>query len=237
MTRIKRFYRNASAALAEEGYTVVLDGRPVRTPARAPLVVPARVLAEAIATEWAGQDEYIRPHRMPLTQIASTAIDRVRPQRDAVVEALVAYARTDLLCYRATAPAELIERQARVWQPLLDWAALRFDGALVVTSGVVPVEQPAGAINGLRGAAADGDDFVLAALHGVTVACGSLVLALAVREGRLDAAGACAASELDEDWQAEQWGRDPEAEARRRGIRDEIHAAARFLALLKDGWA
>ena len=230
---LKRFYREASAESEAAQHRVALDGRPVRTPEKAMLIVPTLRLATAIAEEWDAQVEEIKPDSMPMTQLASTAIDRVRPRREEVIDSIAAYAGTDLLCYRADGPAALVERQATHWQPLLDWAALHFDAPLSVTDGIVPVEQPDDAVASIRRAVADGDEFTHAGLYSLTVACGSVVMALAVREGEIDAAQACAASQLDESWQAEQWGEDPEAASRQERIRNDIHAAARFLDLLK----
>ncbi|MCG8544705.1 MAG: ATPase [Alphaproteobacteria bacterium] len=230
---LKRFYREASAESEAAQHHVALDGRPVRTPEKALLILPTRRLAAAIAEEWDAQTDEIRPDSMPMTQLASTAIDRVRPRREEIVDSIAAYAGTDLLCYRADGPSALVERQAAHWQPLLDWAALQFDAPLSVTDGIVPVEQPADAVASIRRAVADGDEFTYAGLYNLTVACGSVVMALAVREGEIDAAQACHASQLDESWQAEQWGEDPEAAARQERIRGDIHAATRFLDLLK----
>lgn len=230
---LKRFYRQASAESGEDEHRVVLDGRAVRTPMKAPLVLPTRSLAAAIADEWAAQVDEIHPHTMPMTQLASTAIDRIRPRRDEIVDNVAAYAGTDLLCYRAGGPSTLVERQVAHWQPLLDWAALQFDAPLSVTSGVIPVEQPADALAAVRRAVAQGDEFTYAGLYSLTAACGSVVMALAVRDGRIDAAAAYQASLLDEAWQAEHWGEDPEAAERRDRIRGDIQAAARFLDLLK----
>lgn len=229
---IKRFYTEATVAAGDDGFRISLDGRPLRTPAKSLLTLPARPLAEAIASEWRAQQDEIDATTMPMMQLASTAIDRIAPRRDTVVDEIAGYAGTDLLCYRAEAPAKLVERQAATWQPVLDWAALELDAALTVTAGVIPVCQPETAVAAVRRAVSASDDFVLAGLHGLTMALGSVVLALALRDGRIDAEAACAASFLDEDWQAELWGRDADAEARRARISGEIHATARFFVLL-----
>lgn len=230
---MKRFYRETGVADAEGGYAVTLDGRTVRTPAKAALVLPTRALAEAIAAEWDEQETEIRPHLMPMTQLASTAIDRVRPRRDSVINEIAAYAETDMLCYRADSPVELAARQAKEWQPMLDWAANEFDASLSVTEGVIPVNQPPGAVRALRAAVAGCDEFALSALYTLTTVSGSLVLALAVRDSAMDPESACDASHLDEEWQAAVWGSDPNAEKRREQSRGEIIAAARFLAHLR----
>lgn len=230
---MKRFYRETGVADGEGGYKVTLDGRPVRTPAKAELVLPTRPLAQAIAAEWDEQVTEIRPHRMPMMQLASTAIDRVRPRREAVIDEIAAYAETDMLCYRADSPVELAARQAKEWQPMLDWAANQYDASLSVTEGVMPLAQPPGAVRALRAAVAGCDEFALSALYTLTTVSGSLVLALAVRDSAMDPEAASEASHLDEEWQAALWGSDPNAEKRREQARGEILAAARFLAHLR----
>ena len=229
----KRFYKDAGVTAAGGGYGVTLDGRAIRTPARLNLTLPTRPLADAVAGEWIAQGDEVEPETMPMMRLASTAIDRVAPQRNGVIDEIAGYARTDLLCYRADTPESLVARQAAIWQPLLDWAALELDAALAVTSGVIPIDQPEDAVAALRSAVAENDEFALAGLHGLTTVTGSLVVALAVRDGRVTVEDACAASFLDEEWQAEVWGRDLEAEARRARLREDIGAVGRFLALLK----
>jgi chaperone required for assembly of F1-ATPase len=169
---------------------------------------------------------------MPLTRLAATAIDRTRTQRDLVVADTAKYAGTDLVCYRAEHPPALIARQEAEWQPLIDWAMRRYDAALAVTSGIVPRPQSPAALKAFAAAVEALDDFRLTALHTMTTACGSLVIALALMEGRLDAAAAFAASQLDETFQIEAWGEDAEAAARRRGLAEDIAAAERFVHLL-----
>ena len=231
MTR--RFYKQAAAIETDDGaHGVALDGRPVRTPGGAQLAVPAPRLAHAIAGEWQAQGETIDPPSMPIMRLAATAIDRIGHQRDAVVTQTAAYGGTDLLCYRAAEPPALVARQAEIWQPLLDWAAEEYGARLAVVNGVTPVAQDADALAAFARAVESHDDFRLAALSRITASCGSLVVALAVTARRLNADEAVAASQLDEDWQAEKWGRDAEAEARRETLAAEIAAAALFLDLL-----
>lgn len=231
--RVRRFYREALAVEAEFGFGVSLDGRLVRTPIKALLVVPARALAEAIAAEWAAQGEEVDPHAMPLSRLANTAIDLIGPGRDKLVAELGDYARTDLLCYRAGHPPDLAARQQAAWQPLLDWAAERFGGRLEVTSGVVYVEQPAASVEAHRAAVAALDDFAMTALKSAVELSGSLVLGLAMVHRRLDAAAVFAASALDEAYQVERWGEDLEADSRARALAADIDEAGRFLALLR----
>jgi chaperone required for assembly of F1-ATPase len=230
---MKRLYRHAELVLAGHGFGVALDGKPIKTPAKRDLVVPSAALASAVATEWNIQDGDIRPAEMPLTQLVNTAIDRVGPQRELVVEQVAAYAGTDLVCYRATRPPELAGRQQAVWQPLVDWAVLRYDAPLDVTAGVVPIDQSPASLRAFAAAVAEQDDFALAALQDATAACGSLVIALALIESRLDAEAAFAASQLDESFQIEAWGEDFEQAERRRALACDIAAAAQFLSLLR----
>jgi chaperone required for assembly of F1-ATPase len=232
---MKRVYKQATARAAEGGWGVALDGRPMRTPAKHELIVPSAALAEAIAAEWDAQQDEIRPATMPLTRLAATAIDRTRTQRELVVAEAANYAGTDLVCYRAEHPPALIARQHAEWQPLIDWAMQRYDAALAVTSGVVPQPQSPAALKAFAAAVAAQDDFRLTALHTMTTACGSLVIALALMERRLDAASAFAVSQLDETFQIEAWGEDAEAAARRQSLAEDIEAAARFVRLLDAG--
>jgi len=228
-----RFYTESTiVTLQNGGFGIALDGRPVRTPGGAHIVLPASALAEAVAAEWAAQEGTVRPSTMPMTRLATTAIDRIASERDAMVAQIAAYGGSDLLCYRADAPEALVRRQADAWQPLLDWCAQTYGAELAVTEGVNHVDQPPESLAALRAAVAEMDDYRLAALSQLTAACGSLVLALAVCAGRLDAAEATAASQLEERWQAETWGSDTEAEARRDALAREIADAERFLQLL-----
>jgi chaperone required for assembly of F1-ATPase len=230
---MKRVYAKATIRSAAGGWGVALDGRPMRTPGRNELILPNQALAGAIAEEWEAQRDDIRPATMPLTRLAATAIDRTAPQRDRVVADIANYAGTDLVCYRADHPPALAARQQSVWQPLIDWATLRYDAALAVTSGVIPAQQSAAALKAFAAAVAAQDNFRLTALHALTVACGSLVIALALLEGRLDAEAAFAASQLDETFQIEAWGEDAEAAERRQALAADIQSAARFIALLR----
>jgi len=230
---MKRFHKKAEAVPAAGGHGVALDGRLVKTPGKRDLVVPTAALAAAVAEEWDAQQGEIRRETMPLTRLASTAIDRIATQRDAIVRQVAHYAGTDLVCYHASHPPALVARQQAVWQPLIDWAAERYGAPLMVTSGVIPAIQPAESLAALAAAIAAQDDFTLTALHAATVACGSLVIALALVEGHLDAAAAFAASQLDESFQIEAWGEDSEQTERRAALAADIAAASRFMALLR----
>ncbi|EYD73445.1 ATP12 family chaperone protein [Limimaricola hongkongensis] len=230
--KAKRFWKAASAAPAEGGWQVLLDGRPVRTPAKAALVLPTRALAEAVAAEWQAQEERIDPGAMPATRTANSAIDKVTATRAEVAGMLAAYGGSDMLCYRAEGPAELVARQAAEWDPLLDWAATRFDARLAVTAGIMPVAQDAAALERLGAPVHAMEPFALSAFHDLVALSGSLVLAFAVTEGRLDPQEAWRLSRLDEEWQIEQWGVDDEAEALAQRKRAAFLDAARFWTLL-----
>lgn len=223
---MRRFYKQAEAVELEGGFGVALDTKPMRTPAKRPLLVPVAGLACAVADEWNAQGGTIMREAMRLTRLVCTAIDRVPGQRAALLDELAGYAETDLVCYRAERPAALIERQAAAWDPLIAWAAEAHGAALRVTHGIVPIEQPAEAVARLRAAADVLDPFQLAALHLAAGASGSLVLALALIEERLDAGAAWVASQVDEAFQIEQWGEDAEFERQRAARRADIEAAA-----------
>lgn len=227
----KRFWTEATVGQGQGGWQVLLDGRAVKTPAKAPLVLPTEGLAQAVAGEWQAQGREIVPASMPLTRIANTAIDGVAARHAEVVAALAAWGASDLLCYRAEAPAVLAARQAAGWDPWLDWAEQAFGARLAVTRGIMPVTQPAGALAALRAAVAAHDAFRLAALHDLVTIPGSLVLGLAVAAGRLTPDAAFDLSRIDDDWQAEQWGVDAEAAEVAARKRADIGHAGRFFAL------
>ncbi len=235
--KFKRFYAQASWAAVppgeDAGFRVLLDGKAIKTPAKSEMVLPTRALAEAIAAEWQAQGEEVEVRSLVLTGLAWTALDRVGPGRGEVVEELAGYGAHDLICYRAETPSDLVARQQAQWQPLLDWAARALDAPLVATSGVVSIEQPPEALAALRGAVAARDIFELTVLGAAAGAAGSLVIGLALVEGRIDAATAFEAAQLDESYQIERWGEDPEAVHRRAAIKADIETAARFLALLR----
>ena len=231
LTALRRFYKDATAVARDGGFGVLLDGKPLRTPARHAMTLPTLALAEAIAAEWRAQEGGIRPLTMPLMRLAATAIDRIRGDRDRVVDEVAAYAGTDLLSYRAEGPPELVARQDREWQPLLDWLHRRYDVHLQVTRCVLAVPQPQAALDRLRTVIAARDDFALAALHALATTSGSLVIALAVAEGEIDAAVGFRASHLDELYQAALWGEDAEAAGRRKALAEDMESAARFLEL------
>ena len=232
---VKRFYTDVAIISDGEGHAIRLDGRAIKTPARAPLAVPSRPLAEAIAAEWAAQAEEIDPRSMPLTGLANAAIDRVGPERAVFVRDLSAYGESDLLCYRATEPESLVARQAESWDALLDWARTRYDVAFTVVGGIIHEPQPAATIARLGEAVAARDTFALAGLSPLVTIGGSLVVALAVIEHAITPEAAFAATHLDELWQAERWGEDALATEARESRALDFTAAAAFVALAAEG--
>lgn len=229
----KRFWRDVTIAGEGDGFDVRLDGRPLRTPQKSPLILPSAELARGLAAEWAAQEDVVDPRTMPLTRLANAAIDKVVPQIDEVRSLIAAYGETDLVCYRAPAPDELAALQAAAWDPFLDWAAERYGARLSVGEGVIPVAQTAAALARLRAAVDAFDAFGLTALHELVSLSGSLVLGLAATEGRDAPERLWAISRIDEQWQAEQWGRDEEAEAASSLKRDAFLTAAEFLVLAR----
>lgn len=207
----RRFWTAATVVPAEGGYTVHLDSRPVRTPQKAPLLVPTLGLAEAIAAEWEAQEKTVDPESMPFTRTANSAIDKVAPQFDAVADMLAEYGGSDLLCYRAEGPDDLVALQADAWDPLLTWARESLGVSLQTTVGVMHVSQPAASLQALRRHVRALNPFQLAAFHDLVALSGSLVIALAVARRRIAADEAWTCSRIDETWQIALWGDDEEA--------------------------
>lgn len=229
----KRFYTEVSVGDAPDGgYQILLDGRPVRTPRKLPLVVPTKGLADAIAAEWAAQTERIDPSTMPLSKLAITALDGVTGTMREVAADVVRYAGSDLLCYRAEAPVGLAEMQATVWDPVLAWIETETGERFLLAEGVMPVTQNRFALERVGDLVAPFGAMQLAALHVMTTLTGSAFLALAVAKERLSAEEAWAAAHVDEDWQIARWGIDVEAAERRARREAEMLAASRFLQLL-----
>ncbi len=209
----KRFWKAATPEQVDGGYTVTLDGRAVKTPAKAALILPTMAMAKAVAEEWDAQTGLVDPRTMPVTRSANAAIDKVRTQRAEVIALLAEYGDSDLLCYRAPAPEGLVLRQRAAWDPLLDWAARDLQVRLLVGEGVMHVAQSDESLARLQRELEAVDDFGLAAAHDLISLSGSLVLALAVMRNHLDAATAWDLSRIDEAWQISQWGADDEATA------------------------
>nr|WP_315380926.1 ATP12 family protein [uncultured Sphingomonas sp.] len=225
---MKRFWKTVTIV---DG-AIALDGRPVRTPARAALTLPTPQLAEAVAEEWRSVGEEIDPRAMPLTGLANAAIDQIAPNPAPFAADLARYGESDLLCYRAELPEPLVERQAAQWDPLLDWARARYDVHFETTAGVMHRPQPPATIARLQEVVAALDPFRLAALSPLVTISGSLVAALALLEGAVDPQTIWRAAQLDEDWQAEQWGEDPLAVRAREVRQADFDAGVRFLSLL-----
>ncbi len=229
---MKRFWKEVAVEQEDGGWTIELDGRLVKTPARASLLVPTEALADAIAEEWRSVGETIDPRAMPLTGLANAAVDRVAPARQAFADGLAQYAEADLACYRADGPRELVERQEQSWDALLAWARRRFDVDFASTSGLMHIAQPRATVERLAHAVAALDPFRLAGLSPLVTIGGSLVAALAVLEKAWTPEQAWEAVSIDERWQLEQWGADAEAEQALEARRRDFFAAASFLDLL-----
>lgn len=227
-----RFYETVEVNREDDVYSVTLDGRPIRTPQTTAINLPTEALANEIAKEWSDQGDEIKPLTMPVMRLACTAVDKVAPVRSQIIEQLVRYGESDMLCYRADHPDDLVKLQAEIWQPLLDWISDTKGVSLNVTSGIVHVSQPSEALATYAVLIDQYDDFKLAALGELTQLTGSLVLGLACVEGRLNQAETFEAAQLDEDWQAEKWGKDYEAIDRRQNLENDIIAAVRYLKTL-----
>jgi chaperone required for assembly of F1-ATPase len=234
---VKRFWDTATVEGTEQGHRILLDGKPMRLPSGAVLLVGPPRLAKAIAEEWqaAGGSKggEMSFKDTPLTRLAGTARERIAPDPASTIDAIARYGETDLLCYRAETPPELVKRQHQQWQPWLDWVALTYDAPLRVTTGVGYVKQHRDSIAALRRAVAQLDTEALAALGIAVPALGSLVLGLALAAGELDAEAAYALGALDELFQAEQWGNDHEAVERRTSMLADVALAARYIDLTR----
>lgn len=226
--KARRFWTTAATREADGGWEVLLDDKPLRTPGKKPLILPSEALAKAVADEWQVQTDLIQPMTMPMTRAANSAIEKVAPQFDAVAGMLAEYGGTDLLCYRAEAPEDLVQLQAEGWDPLIDWAATHLRAPLRITHGVIPVTQDSAALERLHDEVASLDSFGLTALHDLVTLPGSLVLGLAVINGRITGAEAFGLSRIDEDFQARQWGEDQDARDAAEGRRAAIIDAERF---------
>jgi chaperone required for assembly of F1-ATPase len=230
----KRFYADVTVAAAAEGFAVHLEGKPVRTPAKTILTLPTQEAARLVADEFAAQKENIDPVSMPVTRLVNTAVDGVAQDMQAVLEDILRFSSSDLLCYRADGPEKLVARQAEAWDPVIDWARSALGARFVLAEGVMHVEQPREAIGaiGIHLKLLD-DPLRLAALHLMTSLTGSALLALAVEAGELDVEAAWAAAHVDEDWQIEHWGEDFEAAQRHKSRKADMLAAANLLEALK----
>ena len=229
---MKRFWDRAAVRPLGRGFTVTLDDRPLRTPAGARLALPGLRLARIVAREWSRQEALIRPESMPATRLCNFAIDRADMFGRELVDGLLSYGSSDLLCYRASGTPGLRVRQARRWDPVLAWSGRELGAPLVTTEGVVPVNQPASSLAALRGRLEGKDGFRLAALHELVTLSGSLLLGLAVEAGFRTPETAWRCARLDEDWQIEQWGEDAAAAELAAFRRRDFLLAARILRSL-----
>lgn len=229
----KRFYASVATTAIERGFGVVLDGRPIKTPAKSQVIVPTLALAEALAADWQAQGERIDPATMPLTRIVNTTLDAVTPNIEAVRADLVAFAGSDALCYRATEPEALAEQQAQAWDPILDWAATTLGATFMTQRGIVHVEQPEATLAAIARAVETNSAWEIAPIHVITTLTGSVVLALAVAHQAISTDDAWAISHVDEDWQIATWGEDEEARTRRAGRYRELCAASLMLETLR----
>ena len=223
---MKRFWTEVAITPARG---ILLDGRPVRTPGRLPLVLPTDALAAQVAEEWRLVEGNIDPRAMPMTGLANAAIERVAVDPAAFAQGLASYAANDLLCYRAEAPPELVARQAAAWDPPLAWAQARYDVHFVVVAGIVHHPQPPATLTRVGEAVGALDPFALAACSPITTLTGSIVLALAIADDAMTPDEAWAAATVDETWQAERWGEDAQAAALLATRRQEFDAAVRFV--------
>ncbi|MCR9215244.1 MAG: ATPase [Proteobacteria bacterium] len=228
---MNRIYKEVTVEGAGDAYTIQLDGRAIKTPAKSALLLPTRELAKAIAEEWDSQETKIDPASMPLMQAAATAIDRVTPQRKKVIQDIAAYGGTDLVCYRAEYPDSLVAKQSAAWDPLLQWIETRHQITLKTTNSIHHINQEEEALTKMLEIVGLQKDMTLSPLYNITALCGSLVVALAVLDGHVNAEEAFEISELDETHVMEQWGIDAEAMERRKNNKESLAASTRFLEL------
>lgn len=229
----KRFWTEATPVSVEGGFRVQLDGRPVKTPAKAALIVPTLGLAEQIAAEWDAQEKKIDPATMPFTRSANAAIDKVTIQHAEVADMVADYGDSDLLCYRADSPRELCDRQAAAWDPLLDWADQTLNARLEPRTGVIHVAQDPRAIANLRRIVHGFNAFELTAIHDLVGMSGSLIIGLAAAHGHESPEALWEKSRVDERWQAEQWGDDDEALEVEAKKKNEFQHAVNLFELVK----
>lgn len=229
----KRFYKEVFVDGAGGIHRVLLDGKPIKTPGGAVLSLPSSTLAQAIAEEWRAQETTIKPQTMMLTKLANTAIDRVAPNPAGAREQLLSFAKSDVVCYRAEAPSELVRLQDVTWGALLTWIQERFDVELQAASALTLIDHDKAALGSLEATLSKHDAFSLAALNAAAALCGSLVIALALAERKLDSESAFNAANLEKIYQAERWGWDPQETAKADAERAELNQISRFLDLLR----
>lgn len=230
----KRFYKDASFSENENQYEILLDGKAVKTPLKAPFKVPSKALAKKIVEEWLVQDEHIDPAKMPFTKLANTAIDRVMGRESEIIEEIAKYSASDLLCYRAENPEELVERQAEAWDPILKWLEADHKLNFMVTSGIIFKEQPKDALEEVQRLLKDYTPFELCALHNITTLTGSALLMLAFAKEQLTMQETWETALIDEDWQIEKWGEDEDAKRQREKKWSEMQATCHFFTSLSE---
>jgi chaperone required for assembly of F1-ATPase len=231
---MKKIYKTAKAAAVDGGFGVFLDDSRLKTPARQELLLPNIAIAQEMAREWDAQGDQVIPASMKIVQLVSTALDRILPDPNPTIDYVSGFAEAEMLCYRAEHPSDLAARQAAAWQPLLDWAEIRFAAPLTIVRGIMPQPQPDDSLVRLHDVVAALDHWRLSALLAAVPVLGSLVLGLALLEKRLSAEEAFALAQLDENFQAERWGMDSEAADRRDAMRAELAAIEKFMKLLKE---
>lgn len=227
----RRFWTEVTVREAEGGFAIALDGRPVRTPGKALLCLPTEAMAQETAAEWQAQEGTVNPLTMPFTRSANTAIDKVAHQHGEVADMLADYGDSDLLCYRADAPEELVRRQAETWDPALDWAATELEARLESRVGVIHAAQAPEPLSRLRARVHALTAFQLVGFHDLVSLSGSLILGFAAAQNWRDPETLWQMSRLDETWQEEQWGEDDEARAAAEIKRLAFHHAKRFFDL------
>lgn len=231
--RRKRVYKEVSVTESDGTYGIALDGRALHTPSRAKLETPSRALIDVVAAEWDDQKEFIDPSTMPQTKLLNTALDRIAPNQAKIIEGLMSYVHSDLLCYRADKPSSLISRQEKIWQPILDHLSAKHGIDLSPCSGLMPSQQSPSAVSAMQAALERCDVSELTTLQAVASLTGSLALGLSLSQGYLTGAEVAAAAYLDETWQMEQWGEDKEALDRKAQLEAEILSVEQFFALAK----
>jgi len=230
--RPKRFYKDVTVEQGDDGWVVLLDGRSVKSPVKKALILPTQAAADMVAKEWAAQGERIDPPFMPATRLAFVTLDYMDQARAETLAEIAKYASTDLLCFRAPEPDDLIAAQSAAWDPLLDWADETLGARLKAVTGVVPVDQDAVALQAFFSHAETLDNWKLTATAHATAVCGSAVLGCALQAGQISGDQAFALSTLDEAYQAAQWGEDEDAALRAKHLRDELVTVERWLRAL-----
>ncbi|MEM8877489.1 MAG: ATP12 family protein [Pseudomonadota bacterium] len=227
--RPKRFYKTVSIEAVPHGFELQLDGRPLRSPAKAPIIVPRSQIADTLAAEWGSQGDYIVPGAMPVTRIVNTALDGVSQERDAVAAQTASFILSDLVCYRAEHPTALVALQAKAWDPVIAHIEQATGSVMKTATGIIAVEQDTGLQQIVRERLLPLDDFALAGAASIVTLTGSAGLLIALLDGALDGDAVWAAAHVDEDWNIAQWGEDAEATERRVQRRREFDAAILLL--------